>query len=98
MRKNCFSDREKLLKFEAEGQEFAKVLRYLLRTIYLNSESSEQFLVTESLFDLFLEVSPIIWIRTIRIQIGQKLGFRNIEEKLEKDFSEKSPIGFQMYF
>ena len=27
VRKNCSSDREKLLKFKAEGQEFAKVLR-----------------------------------------------------------------------
>ena len=29
VRKNCTSDREKLLKFEAEGQEFAKFLRSL---------------------------------------------------------------------
>ena len=29
VRKKCFSDREKLLKFEAEGQEFAKFLRSL---------------------------------------------------------------------
>ena len=35
MRKNCSSDREKLLKFEAEGQEFAKYLR-----------SHEQFIQT----------------------------------------------------
>ena len=27
--KNCSSDREKNLKFEAEGQEFAKILRSL---------------------------------------------------------------------
>ena len=27
VRKNCSSDQEKLLKFEAEGQEFAKNLR-----------------------------------------------------------------------
>ena len=27
MRKNCSSDREKLLKFEAEGRKFAKFLR-----------------------------------------------------------------------
>ena len=27
MRKKCSSDREKLLKFEAEGQEFAKLFR-----------------------------------------------------------------------
>ena len=29
VRKNSSSDREKLLKFEAEGQEFAKLLRSL---------------------------------------------------------------------
>ena len=29
MRKNCSSDREKLLKFEAKGREFAKNLRSL---------------------------------------------------------------------
>ena len=36
VRKNCSSDREKLLKFEAEGHEFAKCLRSL-----------EQFIQTE---------------------------------------------------
>ena len=35
MRKNCSSDREKRLKFEAKGQEFAKILRSL-----------EQFIIT----------------------------------------------------
>ena len=29
VRKNCSTDREKLLKFEAEGQEFSKILRSL---------------------------------------------------------------------
>ena len=29
MRKKCSSDREKVLKFKAEGQEFAKFFRYL---------------------------------------------------------------------
>ena len=29
VRKNCSSDREKLLKFEAEGREFEKILRSL---------------------------------------------------------------------
>ena len=28
-KKNCSSDREKLLKFEVEGREFAKILRSL---------------------------------------------------------------------
>ena len=38
-RKKCSSDREKLLIIEAEGREFAKILRSL-----------EQFLVTECFF------------------------------------------------
>ena len=46
VRKNCSSDREKLLKFEAEGWEFAKIFE-ITRTIYSNSERSEQVLVTE---------------------------------------------------
>ena len=36
MRKNCSSDREKLLKFKNEGREFAKNLRSLeqfIRTV-----------------------------------------------------------------
>ena len=36
MRKNCSTDREKLLKFEAGGRDFAKFLRSL-----------EQFIQTE---------------------------------------------------
>ena len=52
MRKKCSSDREKLLKFEAEGREFAKILRSLEQFIQTvtNSERSEQFLVTECFF------------------------------------------------
>ena len=48
---------EKILKFEAERQKFAKFLR--LQIIYSTSERSEQFLVTECFFNLFLEVSNI---------------------------------------
>ena len=33
VRKSCSSDREKLLKFEAEGREFAKILRSLEQLI-----------------------------------------------------------------
>ena len=33
MRKNCSSDRKKLLKFETEGREFAKILRSLVQFI-----------------------------------------------------------------
>ena len=43
----------------------------IIGTIYSNSESSGHFLVTECFFNLFLEVSQIWWIRTIKIQIGK---------------------------
>ena len=33
VRKNCSTDREKLLKFKAEGREFAKILRSLKQFI-----------------------------------------------------------------
>ena len=54
---NCSSDREKLLKFEAGGREFSKILRSLEQ--FIQTERSEQFLVTECFFNLFLEVSHI---------------------------------------
>ena len=57
VRKHCSSDWEKLLKIKAEGQEFSKIL--ITGTIYWNSERSEQFLVTDYFFNLFLEVSHI---------------------------------------
>ena len=59
MRKNCSSDREKLLKFETEGREFENFFE-ITRTIYSNTERSEQLSVTECFFNLFLEVSEKI--------------------------------------
>jgi hypothetical protein len=59
VRKNCSSDREKLLKFETEGREFCKKIE-ITRTIYSNSERSEHFLVTECFFKLLMEVSHIL--------------------------------------
>ena len=52
MNKNCSSDKEKLLKFDAEGLRICK--------IYLNSEIKVRpIFETECFFNLFLEVSPI---------------------------------------
>ena len=42
MKKNCSSDREKLLKFEAEGVEFAKFLRSLEQFMEVISNKLEQ--------------------------------------------------------
>ena len=53
-------------------------------TIYSNSERSEQFLVTECFFNLFLEVSQIYKIRTIIIQIGKNFGIEKHAGKVRK--------------
>ena len=66
MGKNCSSDREFFLKFEAEGREFAKILRSLEQFIYL-TERSYQFLKH---------------IGTIKIEIGKIIGFERPAEKV----------------
>ena len=58
VRKKCSSDREKLLKFETEGREFAKFLRSLEQFIQ-TIKGQNNFWYTESFFNLFLEVSHI---------------------------------------
>ena len=56
MRKNCSSDPEFFLKFEAEGREFAKFLRSLEQFIQ-TVKGQNNFLVTECFFNLFLKAS-----------------------------------------
>ena len=72
MRKSCNTDQEKLLKFEeTEGREFAKFLRSLqtkVRTIFGN----------RMLFQLVPGDFSYL------ISWKKLLGFRNIQEKLEK--------------
>ena len=68
--KDCSNDQEIILKFKAKGLELEKNLE-ITRTIYSSSERSEQFLVTECFFSLFLEISQISKKRTIIIQIGK---------------------------
>ena len=46
MRKNCSSDPEKLLNFEAEGREFSKFLRSIEQFIQ-TVKGQNNFLVTE---------------------------------------------------
>ena len=69
VRKNDSTDWEKLLKFEAEGQEFARFLRsqeQLIRTVKAKNNFEKEYF-----FNLFLEVSQILYIRTIMFQIGK---------------------------
>ena len=57
VRKNCSSDWEKHLKFEAEGREFAKILRSLEQ--FIQTVKGQKNFGNRILFNLFLEVSHI---------------------------------------
>ena len=63
MRKKCFSDQEKFLKFEAEDQEFLRLLEQFIQTV------TGQNFGKRMLFNLFLEVShtPILRITLILV-------------------------------
>ena len=58
VRKNCSSDRGKTFEIRGCRPRICKNFE-TTRTIYSNSERSEQFLITECFFDLFLEVSHV---------------------------------------
>ena len=74
LRKNCSSDREKLLKFEAEGREFAKKI---LTVGPNNFWYQNAFLTSWRLMNQNNKKSN--WKKI--------LGFRNMQEKLENIFS-----------
>ena len=63
VKKKCFGDREKTRGWRPR---ICKIFE-ITWTIYSNTERSEQSLVTESFFNLFLEVSQSYKIRTIVI-------------------------------
>ena len=68
MRKKCSSDREKLLKFEAEGREFAKFLRSLEQFIQTVKGQNNfltcywRFLISYELEQLEFKLEKIIGI------------------------------------
>ena len=62
VRKNCSSDRENLLKFKAEGWEFAKILRFS-KWFFLIRKKSKYFFQLQFLtwFNVLLEFERPTW-------------------------------------
>ena len=58
VRKNCSSDREKLLKLEVEGRGFAKLLRSLEQ--FIQTVKGQNNFCNRMFFYLFLEVSHLM--------------------------------------
>ena len=57
VRKKCSCDREKFLKFEAEGREFSNFLRSLKQ--FIQTVKGQNNFWQQCFFNLFLEVSQI---------------------------------------
>ena len=83
---NCSSDREKLLKFEAEGREFATFLGSLKH--FIPTVKGQNAFLTCSW--RFLRSNKL---EQLEIKLKKKiLGFRNMQEELEKEELEKRSI------
>ena len=70
VRKNCSSDRKKLLKFEAEGLEFAKNLRSLEQFV----QTVKDQMVTECFFNLFLEFLRSNKLEQLEFKLEKNIG------------------------
>ena len=79
MRKNCSSDREKLLKFEAEGREFANFLGYNLDQFIQKVKGQNAFLTCSWRFLIPKELEQLGFILKKNV-----LEYRNMQEKIEK--------------
>ena len=72
MKKNVLMIEKIFCRFEVEGQEFSKFLRFLYQS-YSNNEMSEQFLKQNTYPVLFIGgYNQIFYIGTIKIPIGTK--------------------------
>ena len=73
MRKKCSSDREKLLKIEAEGQEFSRFLRSLLQLIQ-TVKGQTNFWLQNAFFNLFLEASMSNKLEQLELKLETIIG------------------------
>ena len=67
-----------------------KIVLVIEKKNYSNSKRSEQFLVTECFFNLFLDVSHI-YLEQLGFNWKKLLGFGNMQEKLENIFQNYKP-------
>ena len=85
MGKKCSSDREKLLKFEAEGREFATFLWSLEQ--FIQTVKGQNNFWYQNAFLTCSRRFLIISYKLEQLEFKLELGFRNMQEKLENFFS-----------
>ena len=74
MRKNCFCDREKLLKFKAEGREFANFLRSL-KSVHFKNTVMRYSLKTMTIFNNdFVMMSADVLLKKVPPSVVQLKG------------------------
>ena len=86
LRKKCFSDREKLLKFETEGQEFAKLLR-LLEQFIQRVKGQNNFWKLNAFLTCSWRFLILYKSDQLEFKLEILFGFRNIKKKLENVFT-----------
>ena len=64
MRKNCSSDQENVLKFEAEGREFAKFLRSLEQFIHTVKGRNDIYFFEQNVLCIF----DLTWIMNVKVR------------------------------
>ena len=86
VRKTCSSDRGKNVEIQGWGPR--------IRTIFSNSERSEQFLVTECFLTCSWRFLRSTKLEQVEFKLEKNIfGFRNMEEMLEKEiFTRKMPL------
>ena len=79
VRKNCSSDREKLLKIPGWRPRISKIFE-MTRIIYSNSERSEQFLVTECVLTCSWRFLTFNNLEQLEFILEKNIKFRNMQE------------------
>jgi len=90
VRKNCSSDQEKLLKFEAEGREFAKILRSLEQFIE-TVKGQNNFWYQSAFLSCYWRFLISYKLEQLKLKLEKNIGFRNMQQKLEKLFKYCTP-------
>ena len=79
MRKNCSTDREKLLKFVADSREFAKIF----------SERSVNVLIQNAFLTCSWRFHRYYMLEQFEFKLEKLSRFRILQEKLEKSMTYK---------
>jgi hypothetical protein len=87
VRKKCSSDRKKLLKFEAEGQEFAKILRSLEKFIQ-TVKGQNKFWYQNAFLTCYWRFFIYNKLEQLESKLEKNIGIQKSARKVRKHFED----------